>query len=49
MTTNCDDVARYLENNYDDLKGKVLTIHTNKAVKLLRMKTLQKPKMSYKN
>ena len=29
-TKNCDDVAKYLENNYDDLKGKVLTIHTNR-------------------
>ena len=29
-TKNCDDVANYLENNYDDLKGRVLTIHTNR-------------------
>ena len=28
-TKNCDDVSKYLENNYDDLKGRVLTIHTN--------------------
>lgn len=28
-TRNCDDVAEYLESNYPDLKGKVLTIHTN--------------------
>jgi len=28
-TKNCDDVSNYLENNYDDLKGRVLTIHTN--------------------
>jgi type III restriction enzyme len=28
-TKNCDDVSNYLENNYDDLKGKILTIHTN--------------------
>lgn len=28
-TRNCDDVAEYLENNFADLKGKVLTIHTN--------------------
>ena len=27
-TKNCDDVAKFLENNYDDLKGNVLTIHT---------------------
>lgn len=29
-TKACDDVARYLEDNYPDLRGKVLTIHTNK-------------------
>ncbi len=29
-TKACDDVARYLEDNYSDLRGKVLTIHTNK-------------------
>lgn len=28
-TRNCDDVAAYLEEKYTDLKGKVLTIHTN--------------------
>ena len=28
-TKNCDDVSKYLENNYDDLKGRILTIHTN--------------------
>ena len=28
-TTNCDDVAKFLENYYDDLKGQILTIHTN--------------------
>ncbi|MFH2065532.1 MAG: DEAD/DEAH box helicase family protein [Pseudomonadota bacterium] len=27
-TRNCDDVAEYLENNYADLKGAVLVIHT---------------------
>lgn len=27
-TKNCDDVSRFLENNYDDLKGQILTIHT---------------------
>lgn len=27
-TKNCDDVAAYLEANYPDLKGAVLTIHT---------------------
>ncbi len=30
-TTNCDDVATYLESRYPDLKGAVLTIHTNKS------------------
>lgn len=30
-TKNCDDVAEFLENNYPQLKGAVLTIHTNKS------------------
>src|SRR3989339_1440708 len=30
-TKNCDDVATYLEMNYPELKGAVLTIHTNKS------------------
>lgn len=30
-TKNCDDVTNYLEKNYSDLKGAVLTIHTNKS------------------
>ncbi len=30
-TKNCDDVAGYLEMNYPELKGAVLTIHTNKS------------------
>lgn len=30
-TRNCDDVAEYLEKNYKDLKGKILTIHTNQS------------------
>ena len=30
-TKNCDEVQVYLEKNYPDLKGKVLTIHTNKS------------------
>lgn len=30
-TTNCDDVSSYLERTYPDLKGAVLTIHTNKS------------------
>jgi type III restriction enzyme len=28
-TKNCDDVAEYLEGNYPEFKGSVLTIHTN--------------------
>lgn len=30
-TTNCDEVAEWLERNYQDLSGAVLTIHTNKT------------------
>lgn len=30
-TKNCDDVAGYLKINYPELKGAVLTIHTNKS------------------
>lgn len=30
-TKNCDDVADYLELTYPELKGAVLTIHTNKS------------------
>jgi type III restriction enzyme len=30
-TRNCDEVAEYLEKTYADLKGAVLTIHTNKS------------------
>lgn len=30
-TTNCDDVASYLEATYPDLKDCVLTIHTNRS------------------
>ena len=30
-TTNCDDVAKYLEDSYSDLKGSVFTIHTIKS------------------
>ena len=30
-TKNCDDVATYLELNYPELRGAVLTIHTNKS------------------
>ena len=30
-TRNCDEVQEYIEKNYPDLNGKVLTIHTNKS------------------
>lgn len=30
-TKNCDEVAEYLERTYKELKGAVLTIHTNKS------------------
>lgn len=30
-TKNCDDVSEYLEGTYPELKGAVLTIHTNKS------------------
>ena len=30
-TKNCDEVQTYLEKNYPDLNGKVLTIHTNRS------------------
>jgi len=30
-TTNCDEVAEWLERTYQDLQGAVLTIHTNKS------------------
>jgi len=31
VTDSCDEVAEYLENTYPELKGAVLTIHTNKS------------------
>ena len=30
-TKNCDEVAEYIETSFKDLKGAVLTIHTNKS------------------
>jgi len=30
-TKNCDDVAAYLEKTYPELKGAVMTIHTNRS------------------
>jgi type III restriction enzyme len=31
VTDSCDEVAEYLENTYPELKGAVLTIHTNRS------------------
>jgi type III restriction enzyme len=31
VTDSCDEVAEYLENTYPELKGGVLTIHTNRS------------------
>ncbi|MFY9484715.1 MAG: DEAD/DEAH box helicase family protein [Patescibacteria group bacterium] len=30
-TKNCDEVTKYIETNFRDLKGAILTIHTNKS------------------
>lgn len=30
-TKNCDEVAQYIETSFADLKGAILTIHTNKS------------------
>ena len=38
-TKNCDEVAEYLENNFKDLKGAVLTIHTNKSGEISESKS----------
>ena len=34
-TTNCDDVTKFLETYYDDLRGQILTIHTNKQGEII--------------
>ena len=48
-TKNCDDVAKYLENNYDDLKGRVLTIHTNRNGDIVENENAPKKlEMNYK-
>jgi len=43
-TTNCDDVAKFLEKNYPQLKGAVLTIHTNKSGEISETTTGKKEK-----
>lgn len=43
-TKNCDDVAEFLEKNYSQLKGAVLTIHTNKSGEISEKVTGKKEK-----
>lgn len=43
-TKNCDDVALFLENSYPQLKGAVLTIHTNKSGEISETVTGKKEK-----
>jgi len=43
-TTNCDDVAEYLEATYPELKNSVLTIHTNKSGEISENATGKKEK-----
>ena len=43
-TTNCDDVADFLEKNYPQLKDAVLTIHTNKSGEISETATGKKEK-----
>jgi type III restriction enzyme len=43
-TTNCDDVAEYLEATYPELKDAVLTIHTNKSGEIAENPTGKKEK-----
>ena len=43
-TTNCDDVAEYLEATYPELKNSVLTIHTNKSGEIAENPTGKKEK-----
>lgn len=43
-TKNCDDVAEFLEKNYSQLKGAVLTIHTNKSGEISETVTGKKEK-----
>jgi len=43
-TKNCDDVAEFLEKSYPQLKGAVLTIHTNKSGEISETATGKKEK-----
>ena len=43
-TKNCDDVAEFLEKNYPQLKGAILTIHTNKSGEISETVTGKKEK-----
>ncbi|MCF7896643.1 DEAD/DEAH box helicase family protein [Candidatus Gracilibacteria bacterium] len=43
-TKNCDDVAEFLEKNYPQLKGAVLTIHTNRSGEISETTTGKKEK-----
>jgi len=43
-TRNCDDVAEFLEKSYPQLKGAVLTIHTNKSGEISETVTGKKEK-----
>lgn len=43
-TKNCDDVAEFLENSYPQLKGAVLTIHTNRSGEISENATGKKEK-----
>jgi len=43
-TKNCDDVAEFLEKNYKQLKGAVLTIHTNRSGEISEIVTGKKEK-----
>lgn len=38
-TTNCDDVAEYLQKNYAELENAVLVIHTNRSGEISEAKT----------
>ncbi|MBN2569724.1 MAG: DEAD/DEAH box helicase family protein [Deltaproteobacteria bacterium] len=44
VTDSCDEVAEYLEGMYPELKGAVLTIHTNRSGDILESATSGKKK-----
>ena len=43
-TKNCDDVSEFLEKSYPQLKGAILTIHTNKSGEISEIVTGKKEK-----